>query len=219
MGTLRNQLAAGGFVLYHGFISAMSTRVIRPGSTLSSDAFLNHVVQDWQQQELRLGVELDSRSIAYRWCRDDRIDRVLAGAGIPVPDSIERPAWRFNAIYGLLWRRGREVRRIGLEPYNPFNELPAAERLLVSAHLPSAQEPIEVDEPNWRETALSRLAASGVTTLSAYWTRRHNLVAALQFFAVNPIESEYLSVYARVAAYRRVEDRVEIDLEVEEVLA
>jgi hypothetical protein len=36
---------------------------------------------------------------------------------------------------------------------------------------------------------------------------------------VNPVESEYLSVYARVAAYRQIEDRVEVDLEVEEVLA
>ena len=63
--------------------------------------------------------------------------QVLTSAGIPLPDSDQRLAWRFNAIYGLLWRRGREVSRIGLEPYNPFSDLAAAERLLVY-HLPTA---------------------------------------------------------------------------------
>jgi hypothetical protein len=218
MGKLRAGLADRGFVLYHAFITAVSTRVIRPGSTAASDAFLFRVAQDWVQEEQRLGVELDGRSIAYRWSREDQIDQVLTSAGIPLPESAERLAWRFNAIYGLLWRRGRETRRIGLETYNPFAELATAERLLVSAHLPRAQDPIAVDVAGWRETALARLAASGIATLSAPSAQRQMLADALQFFAVNPVESGYLSVYARVAAYRQIEDRVEADLEVEEVL-
>jgi superfamily II DNA or RNA helicase len=219
MGMLRARLAQRGFVLYHAFITAISTRVIRPGSSPTSDAFLQQVAQDWVQEEKRLGVELDGRSIAYHWSRVDRIDQILTGAGMPLPDVSQRLAWRFNAIYGLLWRRGREVRRIGLEPYNPFAELAFAERLLVSAHLPRREDPIAVDVADWREEALSRLAASGIATISASSLERKALANALQFFAVNPVESEYLSVYARVAAYRQIEDRVEVDLEVEEVLA
>jgi len=219
MNKLREVLAERGFVLYHAFVSAISTRVIRPGSTAASDDFLYRIATDWVQEEKRLGVELDSRSIAYRWSREDQIDQVLTEAGIPLPDTTQRMAWRFNAIYGLLWRRGREVRRIGLEPYNPFTELATTERLLVSAYLPRAQDPISVDDADWRETALDQLAATGIATLSARCARRQPLADALQFFAVNPVESEYLSVYARVAAYRQIEDRVEVDLEVEEVLA
>lgn len=219
MSKLRADLAQRGFVLYHSFITAVSTRVIRPGSSPASDVFLCSVAQDWVQQEQRLGVELDGRSIAYRWSREDEIDQVLTGAGIPIPDTAQRSAWRFNAIYGLLWRRGREVRRIGLEPYNPFAELATAERLLVSACLPPTLAPIPVDAPGWREAALARLAATGIATLAAQSASRRALADALQFFAVNPVESEYLSVYARVAAYRQIDDRVEVDLEVEEVLA
>ena len=219
MSALRGKLASSGFVLYHSFIAAVSTRILRPGSTPSTDAFLCRLVQDWVREEQRLGVELDGRSIAYRWSRENQIDQVLAGAGIPLPDSAQRLAWRFNAIYGLLWRRGREVRRIGLEPYNPFCELTAAERLLVSSCLPRAQHSIAVDDPSWREIALAQLASSGIATLSAKSTGRQALAAALQFFAVNPVESEYLSVYARIAAFRKLEDLVEVDLEVEEVLA
>ena len=219
MSRLRMDLVARGFVLYHAFIAAVATRLIRPGSNAASDAFLHRVAQEWKLEEQRLGVELDGRSIAYHWSRKDDIDQVLTSAGIPLPDLAQRLAWRFNAIYGLLWRRGREVRRIGLEPYNPFADLAAAERLLVSAYLPPAPDPVAVDDPNWREVALARLAASGITTLTAQSHQRSALADALQFFAVNPVESEYLSVYARVAAYRQVQDHVEVDLEVEEVLA
>jgi len=219
MSRLRADLADRGFVLYHAFITAISTRVVRPGSTSANDDFLYRVVQNWVQEEQRLGVELDGGSLAYRWSREDDFDQVLTGAGIPLPDPEQRLPWRFNAIYGLLWRRGREVRRIGLEPYNPFADLAAAERLLVSAYLPRAQEPIPVDDPDWRETALARLGTSGIVTLTAQSHQRPVLADALQFFAVNPVDSEYLSVYARVAAYRQIENRVEIDLEVEEVLA
>ena len=218
MSSLRTNLVDHGFVLYHGFISAVSTRVVRPGSTPATDRFLNQLLHDWVDQESRLGVELDGSSIAYRWSRQDEIDQVLMDAGIPPPDSAQRLAWRFNAVYGLLWRRGREIRRIGLEPYNPFCQLAAAERLLVSACLPRAQDSIKVDDPNWREAALARLSSSGLATLKADSVHRHILADALQFFAVNPVEFEYLSVYARVSAYRRVESDIEVDLEVEEVL-
>jgi hypothetical protein len=219
MSRLRADLAVRGFVLYHAFITAVATRLIRPGSNAASDAFLHRVAQEWEQEEQRLGVELDGRSIAYHWSRKDDIDQVLTSAGISLPDMAQRFAWRFNAIYGLLWRRGREVRRIGLEPYNPFADLAAAERLLVSAYLPPALDPIAIDDQNWREVALARLATSGIVTLTAESHRRPELADALQFFAVNPVEAEYLSVYARVAAFRQIQGRVEVDLEVEEVLA
>ena len=218
VGRLRDDLAKRNFVLYHSFITAVSTRIIRPGSTLANDSFLHSVTNNWVHEEERLGVELDGRSIAYRWSREDQIDQILADAGMALPESTQRLAWRFNAIYGLLWRRGREVRRIGLEPYNPFTELPAAERLLVSVFLPHAKVPVSVNAPDWRETARAQLSAIGTTTLSARTEKRRMLADALQFFAVNPVESEYLSVYVRVVAFRQFEDHVEVDLEVEEVM-
>lgn len=218
MGRLRAELAARGFILHHAFISALSTRVIRPGSTTASDTLLLRLSEDWIIEEHRLGVELDGRSIAYRWSREDQVDQVLTSAGIPLPDTTQRLSWRFNAIYGLLWRRGREVRRIGLEPYNPFSDLAPAERLLVSAYLTPTHAPIPIEEPGWRETALARLASSGVATLRARLACCQELADAIQFFVVNPVESGYLSVYARVVAYRLIEERAEIDLEVAEIL-
>lgn len=218
MRELRRGLCDRGYVLYHGFISALSTRVIRPGSTAQLDSFLLELATQWESEERRLGVELDGRAIAYSWSRNEAIDQVLINAGIPLPETSQRVTWRFNAIYGLLWRRGREVRRIGLEPYNPFCSLDPAERLLVSAHLPYVRSSISVEDPNWRECALGQLSSNGIVTLQCDLNRQHLLADALRFFAVNPVESEYLSVYARVAAYRNRANQVEADLEVEEVV-
>ena len=39
----------------------------------------------------------------------------------------------------------------------------------------------------------------------------------LRFFATNPVESDYLSVFARTDAVRRVDDMLEIDLTISEV--
>lgn len=219
MSGLRRMLSDNGYVLYHGFISALTTRILRPGSTSDLDGFLLSLAKQWQSEEQRLGVELDGRSIAYSWSRNEQIDQVLINAGIPLPEVDERVAWRFNAIYGLLWRRGREVRRIGLEPYNPFFSLDSAERLLVSTHLPNFRSSIDVEEPNWIECAFKELSSSGLVTLRCPLKGRHQLADALRFFAVNPVESDYLSVYAKAVAFRNLEDRVEVDLEVQEVLA
>lgn len=218
MSELRRSLAARGYVLYHAFLSALATRVLKPGSTPASDAYLHRLASDWVREEARLGVELDGRSIAFRWSREEDIDRILTGVGMALPQPAERPAWRFNAVYGLLWRRGREIRRIGLEPSNSFCPLPAAERLLVSEYLSGEIEDISVEAPDWRERTFTQLALAGIATLSAPLARRQALAEALRFFAVNPVEVDYLLVYARLAALRRIEDRVEADLEVEEVL-
>ena len=42
----------------------------------------------------RLGVELDGRSIAFRWSREEDIDRVLTGVGMGLPAPAERPGCR-----------------------------------------------------------------------------------------------------------------------------
>jgi hypothetical protein len=155
MGILRARLAERGFVLYHGFITAISTRVIRPGSTPASDAFLHQVAQDWVQEEQRLGVELDGRSIAYRWSREDRIDQILTGAGIALPDVSAAPG---VAVQCDLWApvatrpRGPPHRTGALQPLCGVG---GAERLLVSAHLPRREDSIAVDAADWREEALS----------------------------------------------------------------
>lgn len=217
MVTFRKELADSGYVLYHGFISAITTRLLRSGATGELDSFLHDLALNWEHFEVNLGVDLDGRALAYFYSRNDEIDQILLNVGLTLPETEHRTSWRFNTIYGLLWRRGREVSRVGLESYNPFNKLLPSERLLVSSYLIKETDVIDISDTDWKELAIEKLASWGIVTLSVGLKDKSLLADALRFFAVNPIESAYLSIYARVAGFRNIENSVEVDLELEEV--
>jgi len=216
LASLRHALTSQGFGLFHGFLSALANRVLRPGSTPQADIFLHEALQTWRSEEMRLGIELDARALAFRMSQDDSIDRIMAAAGLPVP-SDNLSSWRFNAIYGLLWARGAAVRRAGLPLYNPFAEMPDPERLLVAEHFSEGSSSVAVDQPAWEVSAMERLAATGFVTLTAPVSQKASIAAALNFFATNPVQSDYLSVYARLDALRRSENTLEADLQIIEV--
>ena len=205
------------FVLFHGFMSALSSRILRLGATADSDDFLLQAWSLWRSEESRLGVELDARTLAYRLSQEDTIDRVMASAGFPIPQD-NLLAWRFNTIYGLLWGRGGDVRRATLNIYNPFCSVPDPERLLVAYFLCQDTDRLSLEEPNWQRQALETLGQKGRITLVCQLINKTQLAAALRFFATNPVELDYLSVFSRIDSLRRVDDVFEADLEIEEVL-
>ncbi|MBV9510099.1 MAG: hypothetical protein JO303_07450, partial [Caulobacteraceae bacterium] len=212
---LRRELSRHGFVLFHGFLAALGNRVLRPGATAEADAFLRDLVDGWRREEERLGVELDPSVVAYCPSQNDAIDRVLGAAGMAPPVDDLR-AWRFNTIYGLLWPRGATARRTALGLYNPFVELPEAERLLVAGHLAQPGLHVALDVEGWRQAALQALAAGGTVTLVCPVAPAGLLADALTFFATNPVQSDYLVVYARIESLRRVDERYEANLEIAE---
>jgi hypothetical protein len=131
---LRQALAEGGFVTFHAFMVALANRVLRPGSRLESDAFFLQAKRRWDAEEVRLGVELDARVLAYRLSRRDDIDLALSFAGIDAP-TINPNQWRFGVIYGLLWPRGAQIRQSGLRLSSIFINLPLPEPLLIRPYI------------------------------------------------------------------------------------
>lgn len=214
---LRQALAEDGYVTFHAFIVAIANRILRPGSGPASDGFLLDGLTRWSSEEARLGIELDARVIAYRLARRADIDSALLGAGIDVP-TINPDQWRFAVIYSLLWPRGAHIRRSGLNLYSPFNDLPLAEPLLLKPHLARGLEVISIQSHGWEERCLERLAREGAATLICPMSAASDLADAFSFLATNPVQTEYLSVYARVQAVRRVEDAFEIDLDIAEAV-
>lgn len=214
---LRQSLAEEGFATFHAFIVALANRVLRPGSSSESDAFFLGAIRQWDAQEQRLGVELDARVIAYRLARRGDIDAALAFAGIDAP-TINPDQWRFGVIYGLLWPRGAQIRQSGLRLYSPFVDLPLPEPLLLRTYLEEGLYAIDVDEAGWKERCLERLADFGSVTLSCPMASSLRLAEALSFIATNPVQANYLSVFARVQAVRRMADSLQVDLDVAEAL-
>lgn len=213
---LRQTLRKQDFLLFHSFSTAVSYRILRAGSSAESDKFLHEVVQFWDAQEARLGVELDLRTVAYRFSHETDVDTLLVNSGFNLPDgSLEN--WRFNVIYGMLWPRGSINRRQGLDLYNPYSNLDDAEPLLVESYLTNQAEKISVTTEDWKERAIDALSRTGIVTLVGEMNEAADLAKSVNFFATNPIPSEYLSVFARLDAVRRVGSCFEVDLELAEV--
>ncbi len=214
---LRQGLANEGYITFHGFTVALANRVVRPGSGPASDAFLLDALTHWSSEEARLGVELDARVVAYRLSNRADIDAALMDVGIEAP-SVGAELWRFGVIYSLLWPRGAQIRRSGLELYSPFGELPIAEPLLVKAHLSESLDAIDLRDDDWRDRCLNRLAELGAATLSCSMNNAELLANAFSFLATNPVHSDYLSVYARVQALRRIGDAFAVDIDIAEAV-
>jgi hypothetical protein len=215
MARLRQDLRRNGFALFHAYVSALANRILRPGTTETSDAFLLQAIELWDAAEGRLGVEIDATAVAYALSRHDGIDRVMAAAGLAPPGD-NLLAWRHIAIYGLLWPRGGLIRRGSLGVYNPFVTLPEPERLLVGDFLSEGAVRVSLEDSEWRVAALSRISENGTVTLVCP-TRQASLLAdALNFLATNPIVSDYLSVFARLGTLRRIGETYEADVELAE---
>ena len=214
---LRHALAQEGFVTFHTFIVALANRILRPGSSGDSDAFFLDAVRLWDDEEARLGIELDARVLAYRLARSDNIDEALALAGID-PPTVNPDQWRFGVINGLLWPRGAHIRQSGLQLYSPFADLPLPDPLLLRSYLIEDAALVDLGVEGWQALCLDRLADVGTATLVCPMAASSLLADALRFLATNPVQSTYLSVFARVQAVRRVENAFHVDLDVAEAL-
>jgi len=214
---LRHTLAEEGFVTFHAFLVALANRILRPGSGIDSDAFFLNAVRMWSAEEVRLGVELDARVIAYRLARSDDIDAALTLVGIDAP-TVNPDQWRLGVIYGMLWPRGAHIRQSGLRPYSTFADLPVPDPLLLCMYLDEDVALIDLQAEAWKELCLDRLADAGSATLVCPIAESSLLADALSFLATNPVQAGYLSVFARVQAVRRVENVFHVDLDVAEAL-
>src|SRR5262249_15234121 len=53
---LRVGLVREGFSVFHAFLTALGTRILRPGTGPETDAFVDQAVRRWRNEEARLGV-------------------------------------------------------------------------------------------------------------------------------------------------------------------
>lgn len=215
---LRRTLSDLNFYLSHGFLVALLNRLIREGSNSETDAYMYQAMELWESQEVRLGLELDARVIAFYLAQSDKFDRTLSNLGFPAQAAANRQTWRFTAISSLLWPRGSSVRGNTLQNYNPYLQIPQSDRLLVYEHLEEGSRRLSIDgSETWREEAWETLSREGAITLCCNENSGGDLAKAINFFATNPVECDYLSLYARIDSFRRVGETYELDLEIAEI--
>jgi hypothetical protein len=194
-------LSSRGIATTHAVVSAISLRLLRPGSSSEIDRLLLELVE--RHDEL-----LDRHAVSF----DDRVYAVLLALDEPVIAELQRifrglpidsPADRHSLLTGLLWPRGASIRRQSLAFWNPFGTPAVTDRLILDAVVPHHPRVISAEDPDWRAKLDAALLADGRAGLAAPLARADQLRDAVLAMASEPIESDSLLLYARVRAYKR----------------
>jgi ATP-dependent helicase Lhr and Lhr-like helicase len=166
-------------------VSALSARLLRHGSSRSTDEMTLGIVHAWRQLQERLGFEVDARVIAFG-----------VGSGqIPVPGGNGISG---DQVFSLLWPRGYQARAQHLGHYQQYAPEPLLDRLLLMAALDEGLPRIDVTTPSWQSEYTEALARSGVVVLTAPAGQSPALSRALRAVPAFPVDRDVLRVYGEV---------------------
>ncbi|MBA3841947.1 MAG: DEAD/DEAH box helicase [Actinobacteria bacterium] len=197
---LRHALRQEGLSADHAVISSLNLRVLRPGSSPSTDTALLDALELWDRAEQLLGIELDARTIAYASSR-------LAGSQL----SLEQ-------VYSLLWPRGRAARGAGRAAYSRFADLPAVDPLLVRGLIKEAVPEIQLSESASAD-ARDMLSRAGAVRVTADTRSSAALQALILGLIGEPIEVGSVMAYPRTTGAGRSPQGEWVTLELAEALS
>ncbi len=209
--SLRKTLSKRGLFTCHGVVAAIANRILRPGSTDTTDALLHRMITRWRSLEDQLQIEIDPRILAYLESANDSIDNVIRE---PDDNAIEvnRRQWRFNTLFSLLWPRGGVSRSARLATYNPFSPLLETEHDLVRLFLGREPQRVSVEEEHWRRISSEFLVQDSEVILVAKPGQLPALREALMTIMTTPIDSGFLLLHPKVNRVNRFAESVEIIL-------
>ncbi|MFI9811653.1 protein DpdJ [Saccharothrix variisporea] len=170
-------------------VAALSIRLLRPGSSPRTDRAAADLISAWSLLEERLGVEVDTRVLAY-----------AVGSG-RLPVGEEGTSLTADQVFSLLWPRGGQVRNQHLahyQPYVPYDAPAVHDRLLIAAahdeHLPA----IPVSADGWEERYRAELPNAGAVWLTCPADDRLTLGRAMAKIPVLPVDTDVLRVYGTI---------------------
>ncbi|GJG99175.1 protein DpdJ [Paraburkholderia terrae] len=213
---LRAELVRHGHAVFHGYAVALSLRMLRPGSPEEIDRLIAEIHAHWVRLEQQHGIEIDVRVMCAVYSRDTRLDAAFASSGLVLPLN-DRESWRFGVLMGLLWPQGHALRAVNLPLSNRFAPNVATERLLLGQWLTQRRAPIDPSEPGWLERAHEQLITHSEAVFAVAAVQAHELVPALiRTLTVEPIQFDYLNVFATLASIRRRDDTIELHFSIPE---
>jgi hypothetical protein len=207
--TLRNR----GMQTTHSVMTALSTRLLKPGSSTQTDSIVLDMITRWDAEEIRLGIEIDARPLAYALSSADDLDHALSEAVLPMGNEENARIWRFSALSGLLWPRGTQARNHQLALRNPYATILPPERLLVADLLMEAEPRVEFGPESWLASCHQQLIAHGRINLQASLDSIEEFQQALFALLVNAIDTGSLLLYPRLRRLTRVDATVSATLE------
>ena len=192
---LRSALRANGITVEHGVLSTLNLRVLRPGSSRSTDETLLAAFSLWEELEDRLGLEFDARAVSYAASRDGNL-------------SLEQ-------TYSLLWPRGREARGFGTSTYSRYGTLPPADRLIMSDRLRGQIAEVQMS-PDSESEVLEALAGSGAVRVVAPSEAAPELQRLIRSLLTRAVDVGSVSGHPRVVGAGRCGGILHAEMELPE---
>jgi hypothetical protein len=208
---LRALLVGQGQSLFHGYSVALSMRLLRPDSPTDLDHLLARIHQRWDELEATHNVEVDVRVLCALFSVDEELDLAFQTSGQILPRD-NRMAWRFGVLMGLLWPQGHALRATALPWANRFSSFALdTERLLLEQWLTKRPEPIDPSTINWAEQVRKQLLTTPGAVVSIPAAQVGVLLPqVVATMAIEPIQFDYLNVFARLMEVKRLSDRIEL---------
>ncbi|MCB1129533.1 MAG: DEAD/DEAH box helicase [Verrucomicrobiae bacterium] len=194
-----------GFRVTHPVLTALNTRILKPGSTSATDELIGGMMERWRKEEERLGVEIEARPFAHALSSDDSLDISLGSSQLPLGTG-DRRTWRLGSLYSLMWPRGAQARNHALMLRNPYGTCLPAERLLVTSLLGPPEPSIELDAPDWRSRFEEGLVSERRIRLTAPAPAFQRLRSAAISLLVRPIDTGLILLYPRIRGISRDPD-------------
>jgi hypothetical protein len=212
---LEDVLRSRGTLVNRTVMSAVHSRVLRPGSNRQTDKLLLSLVQRWHALEARLGIEIDARVFSYLASETENMSEALSHIDRHVLDD---RAFRFHTVYGLLWPRGNAVRSLALQSFNPYAQLPTPDRDLVLDRLKQRVTTVRLEQHDWRGIVLEALKVQGAARLTARAEQSSALKAAILSLAVEPLEVDFLHLYPQVEGVEYGDEGFTVSLQLPEAI-
>jgi hypothetical protein len=191
-------LTEEGIARTHANLSALSTRVFRPGSGPESDDLLRLVLERWDDIDARAGFAIDHRAVCAFLAKDDQVLDRLERIAVPANRGDSRTRAQL-VLLSLLWTRACARRPETLRASNRFvSNPPATERTLLRDVLPSPPSAVDIEAEDWRGDLAIALRTWGTARLLSTSGSTPALARAIRELMVEPLEVDWLQVYPQL---------------------
>ncbi|CPR10474.1 putative ATP-dependent helicase Lhr [Mycobacterium bohemicum DSM 44277] len=208
---LRIALFEAGLASDHAMVSALSTRLLRPGSSRALEVLVAELIRRWDDMESRLGIDIELRVFAYVAASDPDICRRIQAVA---QGQTGQPGWQIGQIIGLLWSRGYRVRSYALQAYSPFRDYEPTDRLLFARVIRPPEMTVDGTGPQWRQEVDNRLREAATATIRVPTTAYGaNVIRQL---LIEPTSVDVLEFHPRVVGVSRSANGVDIRVELRE---
>ncbi|MEV5412979.1 protein DpdJ [Thermopolyspora sp. NPDC052614] len=189
----------------HAAVAALSTRLLRPGSTSATDHTALGLIKAWTALEDRLGFEIDARVLAF----------AVGSKRLQVPGA--QQTLSSDQAFSLLWPRGAQARRQKLDHYQPYSGSPVLDRLLAVAALDERHPEISVMEEEWQERYREGITSSQVVYLVTPAENGKELAAAIRRTLAFQIDVGTLPAFGTLRSFINDGQQVRARIELEQI--